>query len=213
MPDAALLMALREICATETSYAGVAARLDAAGIPPRHAARWCHQSVRLVMNRLGLPDLRARIAVRDPALLPALREICTTETTYMDVAARLDAAGIPPARTARWNPSSVRHVMKRLGLAFPDPRVRLATRDAALLPVLREICAIETSYAGVAIRLNAAGIRFEPLIGTGRASEASYLGSAWPSPWPLPRAPPSHRQFARFSRPAPSPIVAASRRR
>jgi putative DNA-invertase from lambdoid prophage Rac len=131
----------RIIASGNDTYNGIAAALNAAGVPPARGVRWHGRTVSKVMLRFdmtlnrsssGYTDprriaalQRARVTqkaqreARDAAILPVIRKLLAIGiTTYCGVTAKLNAAGVPAAKGGRWYDSTVRKIMLRSRITF-----------------------------------------------------------------------------------------------
>jgi hypothetical protein len=70
-------------------------------------------------SRAGVAALRARADAHAAAIAPVLHELLLSNprASLRDLAALLDALGVPTPRRGRWGPSAVRNALGRAGLA------------------------------------------------------------------------------------------------
>lgn len=173
--DAEILPIIRKLRAAGiTTYSGVAAKLNAAGIPsPTKGKKWFHATIRGTMIRFGF--LTPYRYANPATIAPIIRDIAASGADYEGIAAELNARGVPTARDARWSARTVRKVMRRFGITLDrsrlvcsDPRrsagfergratqkAHRDARDAEMLPIIRQLLAEGSStYCGIAAKLN-----------------------------------------------------------
>ena len=133
---------IRRIVASGTNtYNGIAATLNAVGVPTARGTRWHGTTVRKAMRRFGMTldrsssvcsdprivagrqrahvTLKAQREARDAAILPVIRKLLAAGiTSYCGVAAELNATGVPAPKGGRWYDSGVRKIMLRTGITL-----------------------------------------------------------------------------------------------
>jgi DNA invertase Pin-like site-specific DNA recombinase len=177
--DAAILPIIRKLRAAGiTTYSGVVATLNAAGVPsPNRGKKWSHTTISATMIRFGF--LTPYRYANPATIVPMIEDIAALgATNYQSIAAALNAGGVPTARGARWHDQTVRKVMRRFGMTLDRSRsvcsprrkavlergrvtqkARRDARDAEMLPLIYQLLAAGiTTYSGTAAKLNAEGV-------------------------------------------------------
>jgi DNA invertase Pin-like site-specific DNA recombinase len=124
--DAALLPIIRKLrAAGVTTYSGVAAKLNEAGIPsPTRGKKWSSATLRATMIRLGL--LTPYRFANSPTIVPVIRRVIASgNDTYSGIATALNAAGVPTPRGARWHCATVLKAMRRFGMTLKRSRTHI----------------------------------------------------------------------------------------